>query len=105
VYIEPKGHGIYLNQAFSRQGIIMPSESQIDEFFKDRKLDKVERANNAAPQLSYRKVYISNSIPNKEALIAEALTFPKAKHDDFVDCLVDAIKMVYARDVGILDVL
>jgi predicted phage terminase large subunit-like protein len=105
-YIEPKGHGIYLNQRFRRLGLIMPSEGDVDEFFKDRRLNKTERANNAVPYLSTRKVYINQDIAIKDDLVAEVLAFPKGKHDDFVDCLVDAVKKVYSQNkVSILDVL
>lgn len=104
-YIEPKGHGIYLNQKFAMDGLMIPGESVIKEFYSDRRLDKVERANNAVPHLTTRKVKINQNIANKEELVTEALHFPKGKHDDFVDTLVDAIKKVYGRALGILDVL
>ncbi len=104
-WIEPKGHGIYLNQKWANKGIMIPSQDQLDEFYKDRKYDKVERATNVAPHLANRKIYISNQISEKEELVAEAIGFPKRKHDDFVDTLVDALKMVYSREIGILDVL
>ena len=42
-YIEPKGHGIYLNQVLPRKGVLMPGESQLKEFYSDRHLNKVER--------------------------------------------------------------
>jgi len=104
-YIEPKGHGIYLNQKFALKGLMIPTESRLKEFYTDRKHDKVERANNVVPHLADKKVYISNAIPNKEDLLAEVMSFPKGKHDDFVDTLVDGLKMAYARQIGILDVL
>lgn len=104
-YIEPKGHGIYLNQKFAQKGLMIPSESQILEFYKDRRFDKVERANNVVPHLARRKVYINIMIPNKEYLLSECLMFPKGKHDDFVDTLIDALKVVYSRQLSILDVL
>lgn len=103
--IEPKGHGIYLNQVFAKKGLKIPSAESIKEFYSDRRLDKVERANNVVPNLSHRKVYINKNIPQKETLLTECLTFPKGKHDDFVDTLVDALKKVYSRKIGILDVL
>ncbi|CAK9250655.1 unnamed protein product [Sphagnum jensenii] len=105
-YIEPKGHGIYLNQRFRRLGLTMPGESQTDEFFKDRRLNKTERANNAVPHLSANKVFINQDLQIKDELMAEVLAFPKGKHDDFVDCLVDAVKMVYSQNrISLLDVL
>jgi len=105
-YIEPKGHGIYLNQRFRRLGLTMPGETQTDEFFKDRRLNKTERANNAVPHLSANKVFINQDLQIKDELMAEVLAFPKGKHDDFVDCLVDAVKMVYSQNrISLLDVL
>lgn len=104
-YIEPKGHGIYLNQMLPRKGVYIPSESQLKEFFSDRRLNKVERANNAVPYLMTRKVRINPAISIKDELIAECLGFPRAKHDDFVDTLIDAVKLTYGRRLSIMDVL
>ncbi len=103
-YIEPKGHGIYLNQAFRRKpGILIPSENDIKDFYSDRNKDKVARANAAVPHLANRKIYISNHIANKETLVAQCLSFPKTKHDDFVDTVVDGLKKIYGRSVSLLD--
>jgi predicted phage terminase large subunit-like protein len=104
-YIEPKGHGIYLNQALPRKGVLMPSESQLKEFYSDRHLNKVERANNAIPYLVNRKVRINEKISCKEELRAECLSFPRAKHDDFVDTLVDGVKFVYGQKICSLEAL
>ncbi len=104
-YIEPKGHGIYLNQALPKKNIMVASESQLKEFYVDRNKDKVERANNAVPWLGYRKVTINERIADREYLVHEALVFPKGKHDDFVDTLIDGIKFVFARKSSILDAL
>lgn len=105
-YIEPKGHGIYLNKKFRLKNIMMPKQEEIDEFFKDRRLEKKERAAIAAPHLTNRKIYISKDIPQKEELVKEALSFPKGSHDDFVDTLIDAIKKVYCGpELGILAVI
>lgn len=104
-WIEPKGHGIYLNDKFRREGRVIPSEEEIKEFFNDRRLDKVERANNVVPHLSNRFIGINKDIANKEDLVAQCLGFPKVKHDDFVDTVIDALKKKYNVVVGILDVL
>ncbi len=104
-WVEPKGHGIYLNQTWARRSFHIPSESDIKEFYSDRRFDKSQRANNVIPHLASRKVYISNAISFKEELLTECLNFPRAKHDDFVDTLIDALKVVYSRSVSILDVL
>ena len=102
-WIEPKGHGIYLNTAFGRKGLHIPDEDMLKDFFSDRRFDKVERANNVAPHLSNRFVAINNCIANKEDLVAQCLGFPKAKHDDFVDTLIDALKLTYNRELSTLD--
>lgn len=104
-YIEPKGHGIYLNQALPKKGIMIPSDTDRKEFFADRKLGKVERANNSVPYLANRRIHINTHIFEKETLLNEALKFPKAKHDDFVDTLIDGIKFAFARQLSTLDVL
>jgi len=89
-WIEPKMHGIYLNQKFRDEGLPIPSEKEIKEFFSDRKYSKTERAENALAQLGNRKIYINKLISCKDDLITEAITFPKAKHDDFTDTLMPA---------------
>lgn len=104
-YIEPKGHGIYLNQKWADENFMIPNEEQLKEFYSDRQKDKVMRANNAVPHLARRKVFIGNNVYNKEGLVAEALSFPKAKFDDFTDTLVDAIKATYSHEPSILDVV
>lgn len=105
VYVEPKGHGIFLNQAFPRKGILVPGEDDLKEFYSDRRWDKVQRASNAVPHLANRKIHINNVISEKEILLNEVLKFPKAPHDDFTDCVVDGIKVVYAKGLSIFDVL
>jgi phage terminase large subunit-like protein len=95
-WIEPKGHGIYLNQKFAEDGeLIMPSEDDVKEFFKDRRLDKVERANNAISMLNGRKIKIYSKIFCKDDLVAEAIDFPNGANDDFADTLIDAIKLAH----------
>jgi predicted phage terminase large subunit-like protein len=103
--IEPKGHGIYLNNKLISEGIRIPSETNINEFFKDRRLDKVERANNAIPHLATRSVIINEAIPHRQDLVDQCLVFPNGAHDDFVDTLVDGIKFAYGAPVSLFDML
>lgn len=107
-YIENKGHGIYLNKRLRQApyGCRIPPEDVIDEFFSDRKLDKVERANNAIPHLVGRYVTINEKIPlpMREIMTNEILSFPMARNDDIVDILVDAVKLLYGRPLSICDV-
>lgn len=95
-YIEPKGHGIYLNQTLPKKGILIPSEEKLKEFFADRRFDKVERANNAVPWLANRRIHVYSKIANKELLVAQVLKFPKADYDDFTDTVIDGVKFAFA---------
>ena len=106
-YIEPKGHGIYLNQKLPQLGIVMPGEMTVEEFFKDRRLDKVSRANAIMPYLAYNKVTFNEKIGERilGEVFTELMNFPKAKHDDSVDCFIDACKIAHTSRVSILDVL
>lgn len=105
--IEPKGHGIYLNGKLRKEGLMIPPDKDIDLFFKDRRLDKVERANNAIPHLSYRKLRINKNLRgsfwDSNSLVSQLLKFPKDKHDDFVDTVVDGLKQKYGTTGSILD--
>lgn len=105
-FIEPKGHGMYLNQKLPQLKIPMPSEEQIKEFFSDRTQDKVQRASKIIPFLAGRTVTASERIPKPlfDACKAELMSFPKAEHDDFVDTYIDAGKFAFNRPLSILDV-
>ena len=106
-YIEPKGHGIYLNQRLRILGYPMPPQEEIDEFFKDRNQDKAQRANKAIPFLVGKSIVVSSAIPKQIYLAckAELMNFPKGEHDDFVDAVVDGVKYAYNKPLSILDVL
>lgn len=104
-YIEPKGHGIYLNQILPRRGLMIASPSEVKEFFIDRKYDKVARANNVVPHLYFRKIHFNRLISDKETILAEILTFPYARLDDATDCLIDGVKFAFNQKLSILDVL
>lgn len=105
--IEPKGHGIYLNQRMPLYNVPMQPPEKVDEFFKDRRLDKVARANIVIPQLVNNPVIVGPEIPEDtfEAIHRELMAFPDGEHDDFTDTLIDAVKFCYNRTPSILDVL
>ena len=105
--IEPKGHGIYLNQRMPQYGVPMQPPAKVDEFFKDRRLDKVARANIIIPHLVANPIMVGPAIDDKLFFECEneLMSFPDAVHDDFVDVLVDATKFTYNRELSILDVL
>lgn len=106
-YIEPKGHGIYLNQKFNELAIPMPAETDVKEFYKDRKRDKVIRANVVLPLIHEFKVTFNYQLDQNlvNQCIQECLQFPDGKHDDVVDCIIDSAKLVYKHIPSILDVL
>ena len=85
----------------------MQSEEFIDEFFSDRRMDKVARANVVIPTLNTFPVIVSDNISDSmfTALKDELLNFPKGAHDDMTDVLVDSVKFVYNRPLSILDVV
>lgn len=105
--IEPKGHGIFLNQKMPEYGVPMRSRSEIDEFFRDRRFDKVARANIIIPRLNAFPIIAGPGISDimYRELLNELLAFPDGAHDDFVDVLTDAAKFAYSKEASILDAL
>ena len=106
-YIEPKGHGIYLNQFFNQEGIPTQSEIILKEFYKDRKRDKVIRANVILPDVYNFKVTFSSDMDRTivQDCISECLEFPDGRHDDMVDCIIDGAKLVYKHNPSVLEVI
>jgi len=103
IWIEPKGHGIYLNQYWASEGKAIPSEEDMKKFFADRRFDKLERANNVIPHLAHRVVKINKTLTNRKELLKQCYSFPRGKNDDFVDTLVDALKIKYGKSTSLLD--
>ena len=105
--IEPKGHGIYLNQRMPLYNVPMQPPEKVDEFFKDRRLDKVARANIVIPQLVNNPIIVGDGIDEEkyERFKREILAFPDGEHDDVVDITTDSVKFCYNRTPSILDVL
>ena len=105
--IEPKGHGIYLNQRMPLYNVPMQSPDKVDEFFKDRRLDKVARANIIIPHLVSNPIIVGPEISDEayESMKNELLSFPDGEKDDREDILTDAVKFCYNREPSILDVL
>ena len=106
-YIEPKGHGIYRNQHLPTLGVPIQADEIIREFYKDRKRDKVIRANVVLPDIYNFKVTFSNELDKGivQETISQCLGFPEDRHDDMVDCVVDAAKLVYKHIPSLLEVL
>ena len=106
-YIEPKGHGIYLNQFLPQVGVPIQSESIIRDFYKDRKRDKSIRANVVLPDIAEHKVTFNCNMDQHlvQDCITECLEFPDGKHDDITDCIVDSAKLVYKHTPSLLEVI
>jgi predicted phage terminase large subunit-like protein len=99
VWIEDKSHGIYLNQKYRKIGIPVPNEKTLKETLP-RDGDKVMRANNILPCLNYinPNLILNENIEGIDDLIAELLAFPNSQNDDFVDTLIDAVKIGLFKD-------
>lgn len=107
IWIEDKSHGIYLNQSYRRKGMPVPSEQMLKETLP-RDTDKVMRANNVIPCLDNINPNLTfcTDIENYEELRSELLAFNNGKHDDFVDTLIDGIKIgLFKKKITSLDVL
>ena len=106
-FIEPKGHGIYLNQHLPQLGVPIQSEDIIKDFYKDRKRDKVIRANVVLPDIANYKVTFNVNMDKGIILetVNQCLGFPEDRHDDIVDCVVDSAKLVYKHIPSLLEVL
>ena len=98
---------IFLNQFFAQEGIITQSEGVLKEFYKDRKRDKVIRANVVLPDVYNYKVTFNIDMNRGiiQDCISECIEFPDGRHDDMVDCIVDGAKLVYKHIPSLLEVL
>lgn len=107
IWIEDKSHGIYLNQAYRRKGWPIPDEDMIKKTLpRDR--DKVMRANNIIPCLDNitPNLTFCSDIEDYNELKAELLAFPNSTHDDFVDTVIDGVKVgLFKDEISIFDVL
>jgi predicted phage terminase large subunit-like protein len=101
IWIEDKSHGIYLNQLYRRKGYPVPSEEALKETLP-RDTDKVVRANNVIPCLDNinPNLIFNKDIENYDELLQELLAFNNSKHDDFVDTVIDGIKIgLFKEDI------
>jgi phage terminase large subunit-like protein len=100
VWIEDKGHGIYLNQKLPNYNIPIPSQERIKDIL-DRKTNKVERANNILPYIDKvcYNIKINTNIGDKvlNEIKQQLVFFPnKTTNDDFVDTFIDAVRIALA---------
>lgn len=94
IWIEDKSHGIYLNQLYRKKGYPIPNEQLLKDTLP-RDTDKVTRANNIIPCLDsvVPNLIFNKDIDNYDELLQELLAFNNSKHDDFVDNVIDAVKI------------
>ena len=85
--------------------IIRKTQSNISIIPYKPQGDKIVRANNAHFDIKSGNVKLLKDAPWIDDFFSEINAFPKGKHDDSVDCFVDACKIVHTSHVSILDVL
>lgn len=84
--VEDKASGTGLVQTLRREGVpVLPVQ---------RNNDKISRAHDAAPFIQSGNVLLPIDAPWISDFLAEASTFPGGAHDDQLDPLFDAIKVV-----------
>jgi predicted phage terminase large subunit-like protein len=81
IYIENKASGISLVQMVRANTDLNAIE------YKQTTQDKISRLNDILPELEAGKCFLMEGAWNEE-FIKQVITFPKAKHDEDVDCLV-----------------
>lgn len=99
--IENKGSGISVIQDLASANLPVFT-------YNPGKADKMARLQTALPLIDAGHLYVieSGSNPGKpvswmEKAMKQWTTFPAAAHDDYVDCLTQAL--IYLRDLGMLD--
>ena len=94
--IEAKAAGISVSQELQR---LHAGSGWVVDLYDPGRQDKTSRAHSVAHIFADEMVFA----PDKEwaeMVITEAESFPKAAHDDLVDCLVDGLR--HLRDAGLL---
>jgi len=88
--VEDKASGTGLIQTLKREGIPIIA--------RQRNIDKLTRAYDAAPFVESGNVLLPRNAPFLSDILAEASAFPNAAHDDTLDPLFDAVSdMLQAR--------
>jgi hypothetical protein len=102
ILIEAKASGLSLLQDLRLSNI--PAVS-----YNPGRADKIQRAHISAPILENEAIWVLESKNNRgypvswaQAMIKEWESFPVAEHDEYVDCLSQAV--IYLKDAGFLDV-
>lgn len=85
MYIEDKSSGSSLIQDLKAEKLKIEAIPRIT--------DKVFRCDDLSPHIEAGRVYLNENVPNVQALIDEAISFPNGKHDDTIDPMLDAINI------------
>lgn len=93
VYMEPKASGLSIIQQLRQTTSFNVCQIESDLL----KVDKVTRVNSITSQLQSQKVKLLAGSWNK-AFVAQAGGFPKAKHDDMLDCLCYATDLFLSQE-------
>jgi predicted phage terminase large subunit-like protein len=102
ILIEDKSAGISLIQDLQRAGLPVRG-------YNPGNADKMTRLNIVAPIIERGRVYIPESLKNEgmardwaEPLIAQLCAFPETRHDDLVDTVTQALRVI--RDMGFINI-
>lgn len=88
-YIEDKSSGSSLIQDLKKEKL------KIGDIQRNK--DKVFRCDDNSPHIEAGRVYLNEDTPHVLALTTEAKQFPKGKHDDTIDPMMDAIELTQIK--------
>jgi len=102
ILIEDKSAGIVLLQDLQRAGLPVRS-------YNPGNADKTMRLNIVSPLIARGRVYLPESTINPgcardwcDAFLSQVCSFPDSKHDDYVDALSQALRVL--RDMGFVNI-
>ena len=102
ILVEDKSAGISLIQDLQRTGLNVRA-------YNPGSADKMQRLNIVSPIIRRGLMYVPESMNNPgcardwaDPLIAQVCAFPEVRHDDLVDALTQALRVL--RDMGFLTV-
>ena len=102
ILIEDKSAGISLLQDLQRAGLPVRA-------YNPSNADKMSRLNIVAPIIQRGRVYIPESMKNEgcardwaEPLITQLCAFPEVRHDDLLDTVTQALRIL--RDMGFINI-
>ena len=102
ILIEDKSAGIVLLQDLQRAGLPVRS-------YNPGNADKTMRLNIVSPLIARGRVYLPESTVNPgcardwcDPFLSQVCSFPDSKHDDYVDALSQALRVL--RDMGFVNI-